>query len=465
MRKSISSNMRALSVLIIAALALLVCAFPLSQAHAEVRKGDVLAGKTVEERDLAISQCPSIDAEYACLVDSNGTVFFERNAHSPAQIASITKVMTAIVAIENAAPDTAIGVSETAALIGESTAGLQEGDTMTLDDALKALLVPSGNDAAQAIAETVGGQMMASNPSLGSDPVEVFVQAMNDKAAELGCTDTVYENPHGLDDDEFAGSLHSTAADQAKVAQYAMKNDTIRSIVGGGSTTIEVVRDGEKEAIDLESTDLMLDIYEYAIGIKTGITNAAGPSFMGAANNEGFELYAVVLDSSAEDQRFRDAMNLFEWVYEHMSVVPLANSGKTADMQIDGASKTVPVIAEVTHCDWIDKTVEATMADPNATVTVFDVDGNITADYSFDELRGDIHAGDKVGTVSFMQHNKVVAQQDLIACEDELAPNIFDGIGIWWSRLIGGFSGTPETAESQVYNVMPIISNNVSNAA
>ena len=453
----------AVSLAIICALA--YAAAPSEYAYADVRADDVIMGETVSERDLAISQCPSISAEYACLIGADGTVYFERNSHSPAQIASITKIMTAIVALENAAPDTIVGVSETAALIGESTAGLQEGDSMPLEEALKALLVPSGNDAAQAIAETVGAQMMASDPSLGSDPVQVFVDAMNKKAAELGCSDTLYENPHGLDDGDFAGSLHSTASDQAKVAQCAMKDPTIRSIVAGGNTTITVLREGDEVDIDLETTDLLLDIYEYAIGIKTGFTEAAGASFAGAANKDGFELYAIVLNSSDEVQRFGDASNLFEWAYEHMTQVPLANSSQTTESHVEGLPSSVPLIAAVSHADWIDKTVPATLADPDATIAIFDVDGNINARYEFLELHGDVHAGDKVGTVTFTQHGNVVAQQDLVACDDVPAPNFFDGVGVWWTRLVGGLDGPAGRADDEVYNVMPIIINYVSNAA
>ena len=148
-------------------------------ALADVRKADVVYGQTVDARGLSVAQCPNIDAEYALVMDADGTVYFERNATSPTQIASITKVMTAIVALDAVASgavslDSTVTVSAAAAAVGESSAGLQEGDAMPLEVALKALLVPSGNDAAVAIAETVGGSE------------DAFVAAMNAKAAELG---------------------------------------------------------------------------------------------------------------------------------------------------------------------------------------------------------------------------------------------------------------------------------------
>ena len=122
-----------------------ICALPV-QAHAEVLKADIVGGATVGERGLSVAECPSIDAEFAVLMDSDGNVLFSRLGDDESQIASLTKVMTAIVAIDNAPADLHISVSEAAALIGESSAGLQEGDVMDFETALKALLVPSGND-------------------------------------------------------------------------------------------------------------------------------------------------------------------------------------------------------------------------------------------------------------------------------------------------------------------------------
>lgn len=428
-------------------------------AMAEVRKADVIAGITVDDRGLTVSECPSIDASYAALINKDGTVYFERDADQPSQIASITKVMTAIVAIDNAPEGTYVGVSQGAAEVGESSAGLQEGDVLDFESALKALLVPSGNDAAVAIAETVGASMIAADPSLGNDPIGAFVHAMNEKAAEIGCTDTVYENPHGLDDGEYGGQLHSTALDQAKVAKCAMEYPLIRDIVSGGSTSITVTRDGSPADVDLETTDELLEMYKYAIGIKTGVTDSAGPSFMGASSKDGRELYSVVLGSTDEYQRFADTKELFQWAYEHCIELGLANSELSTTMRADGQSREVPVIGAASHGDWIDRTVPATLADPDALIEVFDFEGNVSQSVQFDELHGTIHAGDKVGTIVFKQRNQVIAEQDLIAAETVEAPNFIDVVSIWWQRLVGGLDGSSAAAESEIYNVMPIISN------
>lgn len=431
-------------------------------AFADVRKADVIVDESVEARELTVAECPSIESEFAALMDSEGTVYFSRNGDQGAQIASITKVMTAIIALDFGDRDSQIPVSNAAASIGESSANLKQGDFLDFESALKALLIPSGNDAAVALAESVGKTMMDQGTGSGINATETFVAAMNQKAEAIGCTDTLYENPHGLDDEQFAGNLHSTALDQVRVAQCAMTYPEIRAIVSSGSTTIEVEREGHKVPVELETTDLLLAQYEYAIGIKTGMTDAAGPSFMAAAEKEGRELYAVVLYSEDENQRFVDSRILFEWYYDHVKQLNLAQSDFLVTVEDPAISGEVPVIAEVSHGDWIDCTVKATLADPDAKVSVFDLEGNVSQSVLLDDIRGTVNIGDKVGTITYRQHNMVVAEQDLVACERVEGPNPLEALAIMMQRLMGGFSGEASQAESRVYNVMPVINSNKS---
>lgn len=424
-------------------------------AYADVRKADIIYGISVDSRGLSVAQCPSIDAEYALVMDSDGTVYFERNADSPTQIASITKIMTALVALENAPLDTMVTTSARAATVGESSASLLEGDTMTLDVALQALLLSSGNDAAIAIAESVG-RVIAGDSALADDAAyDVFVDRMNTRAAELGCVDTAFENPHGLDDGIWQGSHHSCASDVGVIAQTVMKDETFRSIVATPSTTISVTRaDGTKADLYLESTDEMLkDGFDGACGIKTGFTALAGWSFAGAANRDGVEMYAIVIHSTSEAQRFTDAQTLLDWVYEHTDDYGLVNTQVTTS---SGGSE-VPVVAEVAHTEWIDRTVKATVPDAQASIDIFDLNGNISQSVEYDEITGNVHAGEKIGTLTFKQRNVVMATVDLIAAEDVDAPDLFQGIGIWWDRLFRGFSGQPTVAENVLYNETPLV--------
>ena len=448
----------------------LLCATP---AWADVRKTDAICGTTMEDRGIRAAKCPSIEAEHAILVDGDGTVYFERDAYSAANIASVTKVMTALVALNRAPLDTEIVVSARAAEVGESSAHLVEGDKMPLETALKALMMPSGNDAALAIAETVGHLLLAEATSSGTQltdssgnaitgtdddaALKVFVAAMNDQAKEVGCLDTVFTNPHGLDDGEWAGKLHSTAADVAKFCAAAMANDTFRNIVSTDTATIQVTRDGEKADIELESTDELLGVYDGACGIKTGFTDLAGSCFAGAASRGGRDLYAIVLDSTSDAKRFEDATALFDWGYENQITYQLAHATDTVSMTANGVASDVPVVAEVSMKAWIDKTVKATFADPSKSVEVFALNGNVSQSFEFAEIGGAVSAGDVVGKATFYQANKVIATVDIVAAESVAAPNIFESFGIWWDRLFKGFSGEAQYAESIVLNDTPLI--------
>lgn len=443
--------------LAIAASALLACATAIATcpdtSWADVRKTDAILGTTVEQRGLSALLCPSVDATHVVVVGDDGTVYFERDASSEAKIASITKVMTAVVALEYAPLDTPITVSAEAASVGESSAHLLAGDVLELEDALKALMIPSGNDAAIAIAQNLGKLMLGSASASDDEALSAFVDAMNEKAASIGCENTVYENPHGLDNDRFSGDFHSTASDVAQVVAYAMDNETFREIVANDGATIQVTREGQPASIELESTDELLGVYEGACGVKTGFTTYAGACFAGAANRDGRELYAIILNSSSEAQRFVDAETLFDWVYDNWVSYPLANSSQTTTMTLDGQQREVPVVARVALASWPDKTVDATFSDPDAAAEVFALNGNVSQSFEFNEVSGSVHAGDVVGKATFYQHNEVIATLDVIACEDVAAPGIFEGIGIWWSRLVGGAT----TAESVILNDTPLI--------
>lgn len=425
------------------------------RAWADVRATDLILGETVESRGLPAVACPNVTAQYAMLVDNGGTVYFSRDADVSSHIASITKVMTAIVALEHASLEDTVTVTPEAAQIGESTASLEAGDTLTMKAALTGLMVSSGNDAAIAIADTVGAGLKTSDDQTAN---EAFVAAMNAKAAELGMDNTLFANPHGLDIGAYDNEMYSTAHDVALMCAYAMKNETFRDIVAQDKAQITVKRSsGKAFVIDLVSTDRLLGTYEGACGIKTGYTEQAGQSFAGACQRDGSYLYAIVLGAPSEDARFEDARTLFDWVYTNQVDYPLAHSDQTVTMTRDGSTVEVPLIAEVPFTAWPDKRVKATLAQPDATVEVFALRGNVSQKLTYQELNGDVKAGQVVGTIEFYQNNQVIASQDLVATEDAAAPDLAQRIGIWWDRLWQGLSGAPETADPVVINDTPLI--------
>ena len=450
---------RGASYLALAAFLISLCMFlPVgNQAYAEVLKADIILGQTVEQRDLTVSQCPNIEAQHAIVLDERGTIYFERDADAPVNIASITKVMAAVTAVDAAPLDTLVTVSERAATIGESSAELYEGDSMTLGEALKAMLIPSGNDGAQAIAESIGAYLLAYEGQDNSDLAACearFVAQMNARSAELGLTNSLWTNAHGLDDWEYESDQHSCARDVALISKYAMSKQEIRDITSQETGSCTLTRYGETISIILESTDELLGVYEGTLGIKTGYTDSAGFCFAGACLSNGIELYSVVLNSPDETQRFTDTTELWDWVYAHTVDYALCNTDRTT---LNQAGVTVPLAADVPNEAWFDSTLEATFEDPAASVRVFDLSGNVSQTVEYRKINGDVHAGDVVGTISFIQHNEIIASVNLVAARDEPGPNIFQAIGIWWTKLIGSFAGDDGIAESRLYNQTPLL--------
>lgn len=421
----------------------LVAGIP-SVAGAQVLTTDNICGKAADARGIAAEDLPDIDASNAFVMGKNGTVYYARSADEQVKIASITKVMTAILAVENCKMDEKITVSNAAATVGNSTAGLLEGDELTVEQALRGLMIPSGNDAAIALAEHVGKKL---DPKT-KDAVATFVKAMNERAKKLGCTGTLFENPHGLDFDEWAGDMHSTAHDVALMMQEAMKDDTIREVMAIKDPWIEVTgADGSDHSHSMDAHNVLLD-QDGNIGGKTGTTDDAGYCFASAYNRDGDEIYTVVLNSSTTDQRFADTATLASWYYDHKVTVDIANTQKKT-------ANGNPLMARVSQTDWTDKTIDATLADPTAQATVFSLAGEVTEKVSYDDLSGTVHVGDKVGSVTLKQDGTKIAVMDLVADEEGTGPNPIEWLLVKLDRLGRRIDNRPLTAESETVAKAP----------
>ena len=421
----------------------LVAGIP-SVAGAQVLTTDNICGKAADARGIAAEDLPDIDASNAFVMGKNGTVYYARSADEQVKIASITKVMTAILAVENCKMDEKITVNNAAATVGNSTAGLLEGDELTVEQALRGLMIPSGNDAAIALAEHVGKKL---DPKT-KDAVATFVKAMNERAKKLGCTGTLFENPHGLDFDEWAGDMHSTAHDVALMMQEAMKDDTIREVMASKDPWIEVTgADGSDHSHSMETHNVLLD-QDGNIGGKTGTTDDAGYCFASAYNRDGDEIYTVVLNSSTTDQRFADTATLASWYYDHKVTVDIANTQKKT-------ANGNPLMARVSQTDWTDKTIDATLADPTAQATVFSLAGEVTEKVSYDDLSGTVHVGDKVGSVTLKQDGTKIAVMDLVADEEGTGPNPIEWLLVKLDRLGRRIDNRPLTAESETVAKAP----------
>ncbi|WP_163537691.1 D-alanyl-D-alanine carboxypeptidase family protein [Gracilibacillus sp. YIM 98692] len=261
----------------------------------------------------------NVSAENAILMDqSSGRILFEKNADQKKLIASITKIMTAIVAIESGDLSEKVKISEKATRVEGSSIYLKQEDSFTLEELVYGLMLRSGNDAATAISEQVGGSQ------------EGFVYLMNEKAKWLGMTNTNFENPHGLDGDTH----HSTAKDMAILMQYAMTNETFQKVSG-----TEVYKANDRDYAWRNKNKLLTAYYEYCTGGKTGYTKAAGRTLVSTAEKNGHTLIAVTLNAPDD---WQDHIQLFEWGFENFDKEQIQDKGefqysiKAADEEITG---------------------------------------------------------------------------------------------------------------------------------
>jgi len=241
---------------------------------------------------------PLVDAEAGIIIDfETGKILYEKNTNKKMQIASITKLMTAIVALEEGDLDETVTISEKAALQEGSKVWLLSGEQITLRNLLYALLIHSGNDAAYAIAE-----------HFGSGDVKIFVEKMNQKAHDLGLLSTHYENPIGFD----AKENYSTAYDLSLLARYAYRKPFIQNAVKIKSMTIESIDGNQSHKLD--TTNEMLDSFFNVLGLKTGSTELAGLCFVSIIeSDEGRKIISVILKSP---DRFVETKVLASWAFK-----------------------------------------------------------------------------------------------------------------------------------------------------
>jgi len=272
---------------------------------------------------------PKIAAQGAVLMDAKTSrVLWERNSQMPLAMASTTKIMTAIIALENGNLADTVTVSKRAASAPEVNMNLVSGEKLTLEALLYALMLQSHNDSAVAIAEHVGGN------------VENFCAKMTEKAKELGALDTVFETPNGLD----AGNHHSTAYDMALITRYALQNEKFMDIINTAQITVH----SDRRTFDLYNKNRLLSEYSGANGVKTGFTGKAGQCFIGAAQRDGMQLISVVLASgwgdAGKEQKWIDTKHLLDYGFGNYKYIDLLTEGDICS-NINIAHTKFPLVA------------------------------------------------------------------------------------------------------------------------
>ena len=248
-----------------------------------------------------------VNARAALLMEAgSGNVIFGQNENAPLPMASTTKIMTALVALEALPLDTPVKITAASVGVEGSSIYLVEGEVLTLEQLLYALLLESANDAASAIAVAVSGS------------VEEFAERMNRKASELGLTDTHFVNPHGLDHEDH----YTTAYELAVITRAALENETFRAICATKRKTIPLR--GEEGIRLLLNHNKLLDSYDGCIGVKTGFTKKTGRCLVSAAEREGITLIAVTLNAPDD---WRDHTAMLDYGFDLYETIPLCEAG------------------------------------------------------------------------------------------------------------------------------------------
>lgn len=251
---------------------------------------------TIEVTASNVSELPKTNSRRYIVYDRiSKSMIIGKNEDVKSAMASTTKIMTTIVILEKANLNEKVTVSAKAGGTGGSRLGLKRGDKASVRDLLYGLMLRSGNDAAVALAEHVGGS------------VKGFAELMNEKAIELGLTNTHFVTPHGLDD----ANHYTTALELAKLTDYAMNNETFAKIVGTKSTTIYI----NNQSRQINNTNELLGVLNGVVGVKTGFTNNAGRCLVTETKRNNMDIITIVLGADTKKDRTKDSVNLIEYTF------------------------------------------------------------------------------------------------------------------------------------------------------
>lgn len=333
---------------------------------------------------------PTVSAGGVALMEADtGRLLFAQNADARLPMASTTKIMTALLALERCSPDEIVSVPREAYGVEGSSMYLNLDEELLLSDLLYGLMLVSGNDAAVAIACHVAGS------------VEAFAALMNERAAQLGCTDTNFVTPNGLPDDEH----YTTARDLCRIACAAMQNEAFAALVG---TTYHETVSGDR-ARTLKNKNKVLWQYEGGCGVKTGYTTTAGRCLVFAAEREGMLLVGVVLNCP---DMWNAAYSLLDYGFDAYENTLLVDAGACmAYADVTGGVKkglaiyTKQAILYPLRCDGGDE-IEWRL------------------DYT-ESLPAPVAAGSEVGVLTLLVNGEAVASSPLVTGEAVAAADIW----------------------------------------
>lgn len=416
-----------------------------NEEGADTESEKAVSGYVLQDAMAIADNAPELTASAAILIEeSTGTILYEKNAEQKMYPASMTKVLTALVALDYFKPEELIkvGYEINEISLDSSKAGHIVGETLTMKNAIRGLIIPSGNDSANVIAANVARRAENDESMSFSKCEDVFTDLMNQKAEELGATNSHFSNAHGYHADDH----YTTGVDMALISKAFMENPTLeeianeRSFVGNGADNMFTTDESVKtQDYAWRSHNLLITGGEYnysnASGIKTGFTDEAGDCVTAAAKSDSMNLIAVVFHSE-DPNRWIDSRNLFEFGFNSYEEVTVAGAEEAiAEVPLTKHKKsegdTLGVVLGTPLTTYLpigtaDKLEVAVSY--NQTYTVEDKEGNIS-------LKAPIEKGAEVGTASYILDGKPVLETPVYAGRDVAKGNIFSTIGHLLSNL------------------------------
>lgn len=346
---------------------------------------------------------PSVQSPCVIVMEaSTGTILYEKQADEKNYPASITKIMTAYVALENSSLDEIVTFSEDSVFNTEGSGIARDvGEQMTMEQCLYGMMLESSNECAYAIAEHVGGTL------------ENFVDMMNEKASELGCENTHFMNPHGLHDENHYTSCH----DMALIAQAAWENEDFRTITGTKNYAIPPTNKHPNDTTYLSNHNKLLHeydqdssyIYPYCVGGKTGYTTMANSTLVSYASKDGMTLICVVMNTSSPLQ-WTDSILLYDYYLSNFALYPVAQYEtrfENNQIQSDILDDVNPFVS-ISEDACIVLPVSADFSDTTA---------EITYDYASEDV---------LGSIQYTYSGHAVGRADIVKSQSEVETYVFD---------------------------------------
>lgn len=390
---------------------------------------------------------PVVNAQAAILIEpETGTIIYEKNSNERMYPASMTKILTALVTLDYFDYDALVTVGNeiNEVTLDSSKAGHKKGETLSVENLIRGLMIPSGNDSANVLAAAVAKKVENNNDLSYEECEKIFTDLMNKKAEELGCKNSHFANAHGYHDDNH----YTTAYDMSLITAEALKNDTIKKIAGeksfsgnGAGNTLEENTNLITQEYNWKSHNLLIADgeyhYEYATGLKTGFTDQAGDCVAATAEKDGTELIAVIMNSE-DPNRWIDAKNLFDYGFNNFSINTFQKKGDVVE--------TVSLINNNRlNGDTLDVIVKEDASQYMLNSDIANIEKEIKYNDEFIaknkdgseivQLKAPIEKDSEVGTVSYKLNGETIKESKLYASTEVQKSTIISSIKYFFKNL------------------------------